>query len=76
MLVKGTMTVEDMAYQLLNKVITNHRMPEKITSDQDKLFTLKFWTTLTKLMGIDHQLTIAYHPQANRQTERTNQTIE
>ena len=29
-----------------------------------------------KLMGIDHQLTTAYHPQGNSQTEQTNQTIE
>ena len=52
--VKGTMTAEEMAHQLLKKVITNHRMPEKITSDWDKLFTLKFWTTLMKLMGINY----------------------
>ena len=36
----------------------------------------KFWTILTNLMGIDHRLTTAYHPQGNGQTERTNQTIE
>ena len=74
--VKRTMTAEEMAHQLLKKVITNHRMPEKITSDQDKLFTLKFWTMLMKLMGINHQLTMAYHPQGNSQTKQTNQTIE
>ena len=58
-----------MAHQLLRKVIANHGMPETIISDQDKLFTLKFWTTLMKLMGINHQLTTAYHPQGNSQTE-------
>ena len=73
---KGTMTAADMAQIFLKHVITNHRMPQKITLDRDKLFTSKFWETLTKLMGIDHQLTIAYHPQANGQTEQTNQTIE
>ena len=31
--VKGTMTAKEMAHQLLRKVIANHRMPEKITSD-------------------------------------------
>ena len=31
--VKGTMTAEEMAHQLLKKIITNHGMPEKITSD-------------------------------------------
>ena len=70
------MMAEEMAHQLLRKVIANHGMPETITSDRDKLFTSKFWTTLMKLMGIDHQLTTAYHPQGNGQTEQTNQTIE
>ena len=74
--VKGTMTAEEMAHQLLRRVIANHRMPETITSDQDKLFTLKFWTMLMKLMGINHWLTTAYHPQGNSQTEQTNQTVE
>jgi outer membrane protein assembly factor BamD (BamD/ComL family) len=27
-------------------------------------------------MGIKQRLTTAYHPQANGQTERTNQTVE
>ena len=27
-------------------------------------------------MGINHQLTIAYHPQGNSQTEQINQIIE
>jgi hypothetical protein len=47
-------------------------MPKYITLDQDKLFTLKFWKSLTDLMGIDHQLSTAYYPQTNGQTERTN----
>jgi transposase InsO family protein len=51
-------------------------MPKYITSDQDKLFTSKFWKSLTNLMGIDHQLSTAYYPQTNGQTKRTNQTIE
>lgn len=73
---KGNMTATDMAQLFLKHVIVNHGMPQKITSDRDKLFTSKFWTTLTNLMGIDHRLITAYHSQTNGQTERTNQTIE
>ena len=51
---KGTMTAEDMAHQFLKVIISNHGIPKRVTSDRDKLFTTKFWTTLTNLMGIDH----------------------
>lgn len=60
----------------MGHVIVNHGMPRYITSDRDKLFTSKFWQSLTDLMGIEQRLTTAYHPQANRQTKQTNQTIK
>ena len=66
---KGTMTATEMAWLFLKIIITNHRIPKQITSDRDKLFTSKFWDMLTKLLGVDHQLTMAYQPQANSQTE-------
>jgi hypothetical protein len=53
-------------------IVMNHGMPKYITSDRDKLFMLKFWALLTDLIGIKWRLTTAYHPQANRQMERTN----
>jgi hypothetical protein len=60
----------------MGHIIMNHRVPKYITLDRDKLFTSKFWASLTDLMGIEWKLTTAYHPQANRQIERTNQTIK
>lgn len=71
-----TMDAPELARIFFRTIIANHGMPTHITSDRDKLFTSKFWTTLTNLMGIDQHLTTAYHPQANGQTERTNQTLE
>ncbi|BAE56502.1 unnamed protein product [Aspergillus oryzae RIB40] len=73
---KSTLDAVHLAHLLVNHVFVHHGMPKKITSDRDKLFTSKFWQSLTDLMGIDQKLTTAYHPQGNGQTERTNQTIE
>ena len=70
------MNASEMASVFLKTIITNHGIPEILTSDRDKLFTSHFWQSLADRMGIDHRLTTAYHPQANGQTERTNQTIE
>jgi transposase InsO family protein len=60
----------------IEKIITQHRQPEKIISDRDKLFMSKFWGALIEQIGIEHRLSIAYHLQTNGQTERTNQTME
>ena len=60
----------------MEAIISNYGVPKRITSDRDKLFTIRFWMTLINLMGINHRLTTAYHPQGNGQTEWTNQIIE
>jgi transposase InsO family protein len=73
---KETMDAPELAHLFLTHIIANHGVPKYIISDRDKLFTSKFWKSLSDLMGIDHRLSTAYHPQTNGQTERTNQTIE
>ena len=70
------MNLPQLARLLFMHIITNHDMPKYITLDQDKLFTSKFWKSLTNLIGIDHWLSTAYYPQTNSQTKRTNQTIK
>jgi hypothetical protein len=60
-----TMTASQLASLLMGHMIVNHGMPRYITLDRDKLFTLKFWQSLTDLMGIEQRLMTAYHPQAN-----------
>ena len=69
------MSTSDMAYLFIRTIIMNHGIPEILTSDRHKLFTSRFWQSLADRMGVQHILTTAYHPQANGQTERTNQTI-
>jgi transposase InsO family protein len=70
------MTAPQLVPLFMGHIVMNYGVPKYITSDRDKLFTLKFWASLTDLMGIKRKLTTAYHPQANGQTERTNQTIK
>jgi transposase InsO family protein len=65
-----------MATLLLRHVFANHGTPSKITSDRDKLFTSNMWQSFADLIGIEHRLSTAYHPQTNGQTERVNQTLE
>jgi hypothetical protein len=67
---------EDLAYTFLRTIFINYGMPETIISDQDKLFTSKFWKSLIDQLGTKHKLLTVYYPQTDRQTERINQVLE
>ena len=73
---KESCTAEDLAYTFLRVVYANHGLPDEIISDRDKLFTSRFWTTFTALLGTKLKLSTAFHPQTDGQTERLNQTME
>jgi hypothetical protein len=73
---KEECTAEDFAYIFQRTVLSNHQMPAEIISDRDKIFTSRFWRTLTALLGTNHKLSTSYHPQTDGQTERINQILE
>ena len=52
-----------------------HGIPRKILSDRGPQFTSKFMEEFTKALGTKRQLSTAYHPQTDGQTERINQKI-
>jgi len=52
-----------------------HGVPRKILSDRGPQFALKFMEEFTKALGTKRQLSTAYHPQTDGQTERINQEI-
>jgi hypothetical protein len=47
-------------------------VPSILTSDLGRQFTFSLWEGLTKLLGIKHVQTTAYHPQSNGMVERTH----
>nr|GEW47588.1 hypothetical protein [Tanacetum cinerariifolium] len=51
-------------------------VPMSIISDRDSYFTSRFWQSLQKALGTQLDLSIAYHPQTDGQSERTIQTLE
>lgn len=71
-----TTTAEETARLYLRFCYPTMGLPVKIISDRDARFTLHFWSTLTALLDVDLGLTAAYHPSADGQAERSNQTVE
>ena len=69
-------TAEELAYAIYKNVIADHGLPTQIITDWDKLVVSKFWQSLMDLMGVQHKLSTAYHPQTDGQMERLNQMLE
>ena len=53
---------EGTAALYLKHMVTHFRLPSKIISNQDPRFVLKFMHELCKLMGIEQNISTAYHP--------------
>jgi len=73
---QGTRSPEDLADHFLRQVIRPHGLPSSIVSDRGSLFTSDFWRRVTEALGISRNLSTAFHPQTDGQTERANATLE
>ncbi|KAK9064954.1 hypothetical protein SSX86_016337 [Deinandra increscens subsp. villosa] len=60
----------------IKEVVSRHGVPKSIISDRDSRFTAHFWKFLQKALGTRLDMSTAYHPQTDGQSERTIQTLE
>jgi len=68
-------SLEGIAKIYRDKIWKLYRVPRKILSNRGPQFTSKFMEEFTKVLGTKRQLSMAYHPQTDGQTERINQEI-
>ncbi|GJS93149.1 putative reverse transcriptase domain-containing protein [Tanacetum coccineum] len=73
---KKTDTMEKLTQLYLKEVVCRHGVPILIILDQDSHFTSRFWKSLQKVLGTNLDMSTAYHPQTDDQSERTIQTLE
>ena len=57
-------------------VLPHYGLPSRIISDRDPRFTSAFSRELCRALSINQNLSTAYHPQTDGQSERTNQRLE
>ncbi|GKB33905.1 putative reverse transcriptase domain-containing protein [Tanacetum coccineum] len=60
----------------LKEIVCRHGVPVLIISDRDPRFASRFWRSLQKSLGTNLDMSTAYHPKTDGQSERTIQTLE
>ncbi|GJR74473.1 putative reverse transcriptase domain-containing protein [Tanacetum coccineum] len=73
---KETNPMKKLMKLYMKEVVTWHGVPVFIISDRDSKFTSLFWKALHKALGNRLDMSTAYHPQTDGQSERTIQTLE
>ncbi|GJW09913.1 putative reverse transcriptase domain-containing protein [Tanacetum coccineum] len=73
---RETDPMDKLARMYLKEVVTKHGIPVSIICDRDPRFASNFWKSLQKALGTSLDMSTAYHPQTDGQSERTIQTLE
>ena len=69
-------SLERLAKLYIDEIVRLHGVPLLIISDWDQRFTSRFWKKLQEALGTKLNLSSAFHPQTDGQSERTIQTLE
>ncbi|GKA46082.1 putative reverse transcriptase domain-containing protein [Tanacetum coccineum] len=73
---RETDPMDKLARIYLKEVVTRHGIPLSIICDRDPRFASNFWRSLQNALGTSLDMSTAYHPQTDGQSERTIQTLE
>ncbi|GKE15481.1 putative reverse transcriptase domain-containing protein, partial [Tanacetum coccineum] len=68
--------MDRLARLYLNEIVARHGVPILIISDHDSRFTSRFWQSMQEALGTRLDMSTAYHPQTDGQSECIIQTLE
>ncbi|GJT54329.1 putative reverse transcriptase domain-containing protein [Tanacetum coccineum] len=68
--------MEKLARIYINEIVARHGVSVSIISDRDGRFASHLWQALQEALGTRLDMSTAYHPQTDSQSERTIQTLE
>ncbi|GJX85414.1 putative reverse transcriptase domain-containing protein [Tanacetum coccineum] len=71
---RETDSMEKLARLYIKEVVARHGIPVSIICDRDPRFASHFWRSLQKALGTSLDMSTAYHPETDGQSERTIQT--
>ncbi|GKD33017.1 hypothetical protein Tco_1248526 [Tanacetum coccineum] len=73
---RETDSTEKLTRLYMKEIVARHGIPVSIISDRDSHFTSRVWQSFHKALGMQLDLSTAYHPQTDGQSERTIQTLD
>nr|GEY64505.1 putative reverse transcriptase domain-containing protein [Tanacetum cinerariifolium] len=74
--IRETDPMEKLMKLYMKEVVIRHGVPVSIIFDRDSKFTSLFWKALHKALGTRLDMSTAYQPQTDDQSERNIQTLE
>ena len=74
--VRTDYSLNKLADLYIKEIVQLHGIPISIISDRDPRFTSRFWGKLQEALGTGLNLSTAFHPQTDRQSERVIQVLE
>ncbi|MBW0583429.1 hypothetical protein O181_123144 [Austropuccinia psidii MF-1] len=72
----SSITSLDLAHLFIKNIFSKHGLPSRIVSDRGPIFVSSFWTNLCQQLKISRDLSTAYNPEMDGQTERVNHILE
>ncbi|GJS29763.1 putative reverse transcriptase domain-containing protein [Tanacetum coccineum] len=73
---RATDSMETFTRLYIKEIVSRHRVPISIISDRDNHFTSRFWQSLQNALGTQLDMSMAYNPETDGQSERTIQTLK
>ena len=65
-------SIDHLADLYIRDTVRSHEVPVSILSNRDPCFTTSLWQSLQSALGTRLPFSTAYHPQTDKQSERTN----
>lgn len=72
----NTCDAEELANLFVTHIFSKHGVPDHVTCDRGSVFVSRFFRSLGNALNMRIHFTSSYHPEADGQTERVNQTLE
>ncbi|GJZ93107.1 putative reverse transcriptase domain-containing protein [Tanacetum coccineum] len=73
---RATYSMETLTRLYIKEIVSRHGVPISIILDHNSYFTSRFWRSMQNVLGTQLDMSTAYHPETDGQSERTIQTLK